>query len=92
MVHSHRVFRSFFIMLLLLHMILLLLPWIQIKVPAWPMLKKIFAIAASLWPLPTFDMLAEENLYLRQILMKTLEISVIMLYAVDLLPKIFIWR
>ncbi|CAD8184578.1 unnamed protein product [Paramecium pentaurelia] len=92
MVHSHRVFRGFFIMLLLFHMILLLVPWIEIKIPAWPILKIIFAIGASLWPFPTFDMLSEENLYLRQVLMKTLEISVIMLYAIDLLPKIFIWR
>lgn len=92
MVHSHRVFRGFFIMLLFLHMILLLLPWMEIKIPAWPLLKTIFSIASYLWPFPTFNMLSEENLYLRQLLMKTLEISVIVLYAIDLLPKIFIWR
>lgn len=34
LVHKHRVFRGFFVLLLLLHMFLLLVPWIEIKVPA----------------------------------------------------------
>lgn len=91
-VHRHRVFRGFFVVLLVLHMLLLLVPWVEIKIPAWPSLKLFFRIAASLWPFPTFNMLSAEYLHIRQLLMKTLEISVILLYTVDLLPKIFIWR
>jgi hypothetical protein len=37
-------------------------------------------------------LISQHSLFVRQLLMKSLEISVILLYAVDLVPKIFIWR
>lgn len=65
LVHKHRVFRGFFVVLLVLHMALLLVPWIEIEIPAYPTLKWIFKVAASFWPFPTFNMLSEENLHIR---------------------------
>lgn len=92
-VHEHRYFRGFFIVLLMVHLVLLMLPWLEeIEVPVPTFVRGVFGLMYRLWPFPTFKMFAAGSLYIRQILMKSLEISVILLYVMDLLPKIFIWR
>ena len=79
-------------MSLMVHMIVLLLPLIEIQVADNQWVRDMCKIISLLWPFPTFKMLSMGNLYIRQLLMKSLEICVIALYAIDLLPKIFLWR
>lgn len=75
------------------HMILLLFPRLEeIQVPTPPFVRELFALVARLWPFPTFEMFSTGSLHIRMVLMKSLEISVILLYTVDLVPKIFKWN
>jgi len=91
-IHNHRYFRRTLLLTIIIHLLTIMIPQTEIIVIIPQHVKSFFQTSSNLWPFPTFRMSEENNLYLRNLILKGLEISVILLYAVDLLPKIFIWK
>lgn len=91
-VHNHRYFRGTFCGLIFLHMITVMIPITDLEVNIPNGLKYIFKYVFDLWPLPTFQMSESNSLLIRNVMFKALEIIVMLLYTIDLLPKIFYWR
>ena len=91
-VHNHRYFRGTFCGLILLHIIAVMIPITDLEVNIPNGLKDIFNYMFEHWPLPTFQMSESNNLPTRNLMFKALEIIVLLLYTIDLLPKIFYWR
>mmetsp|Transcript_25938 Transcript_25938/g.22879 ORF Transcript_25938/g.22879 Transcript_25938/m.22879 type:complete len:206 (-) Transcript_25938:876-1493(-) len=97
-IHGHRYFRRSFIVLLLLHMITNLVPISQLQIMIPKQMSSILNLAYENWPLPTFRMTKTSDesefttLEATNLIFKSFEILVMLLYTVDLLPKIFVWK
>ena len=91
-VHNHRYFRGTFCGLIFLHIITVMIPAADLEINIPNGLKEIFNYLFDHWPLPTFQMSESNHLLIRNVMFKALEIIVMLLYTIDLLPKIFYWR
>ena len=91
-VHNHRYFRGTFCALIFLHIITVMIPITDLEINIPNALKDIFKYIFDLWPLPTFQMSESNSLLIRNVMFKALEIIVMLLYTIDLLPKIFYWK
>lgn len=91
-VHSHRYFRGTFCFLIFLHIISLLIPLDNIAIHIPNEINSLFNYLFDLWPFPTFEMSQSNQLLVRNALFKALEILVLLLYTIDLVPKIFYWN
>lgn len=91
-VHNHRYFRGTFCALIFLHIITVMIPATDLEINIPNGLKDLFNYVFDLWPLPTFQMSESNHLLIRNVMFKALEIIVMLLYTIDLLPKIFYWR
>ena len=95
-IHKHRYFRRIFCALLICHILSLMIPDVDrpIEIPIF--LKPYLEFLYRIWPFPTAklaDFFSDNAyIYIRNILFKSFEILVLLLYTVDLLPKIFVWK
>lgn len=95
-IHNHRYFRRLFCSLLIAHILILFLAaeW-KIRTPEF--VHMFLFISSKLWPFPTFVMSSpltadSSEIQVINIAFKVFEITSILLYAIDLVPKIFVWR
>lgn len=91
-IHSHRYFRRTFCLCLIVHMITILVTNLELGIPIPISIRPIFEFFYKVWPIPTFPMTKSGFLDADNLLFKSFEILVILLYTVDLLPKIFVWK
>eukprot|EP00331_Platyophrya_macrostoma_P025180 CAMPEP_0176452368 /NCGR_PEP_ID=MMETSP0127-20121128/28493_1 /TAXON_ID=938130 /ORGANISM="Platyophrya macrostoma, Strain WH" /LENGTH=634 /DNA_ID=CAMNT_0017840807 /DNA_START=67 /DNA_END=1971 /DNA_ORIENTATION=+ len=97
-IHSHRYYRRFFCCLILCHIITVLLPYSERAVFVPPSFQYVLSFMYEMWPFPTFNFSnfgGDQGMgiiFLRNIVFKSFEIQVILLYVIDLLPKIFVWK
>jgi hypothetical protein len=95
-IHSHRYYRRTFTLFLIFHMITCLLPNLDLGIPIPASARPLLDFIYQRWPLPTFKMtiiIAEgATIHARSLLFKAFEILVLMLYVMDLVPKIFFWK
>lgn len=97
-IHGHRYYRRFFCCLILCHIITVLLPYSESAVFVPASLQYVLSFLYEIWPFPTFNFSNYGGdqgtgiIFLRNIIFKSFEIQVILLYIIDLLPKIFLWK
>jgi len=91
-IHNHRFYRRTFILCLIIHIFITLLPTLEttIKIPI--RLQPLLFFLYEIWPLPTFKMSSQDTLLPNNLFFKAFEILALLLYTVDLLPKIFVWK
>eukprot|EP00743_Colponemidia_sp_Colp-15_P001945 GILK01002117.1.p1 GENE.GILK01002117.1~~GILK01002117.1.p1 ORF type:complete len:685 (+),score=76.20 GILK01002117.1:99-2057(+) len=93
--HRHRYVRRVFCLLIVAHIVFVLLPTSSLTVPLPLTELSSFVLDClwRLWPFPTVTVLSDEGyLPLKNLVLKGIEISVLCLYALDLLPKISHWH
>lgn len=95
-IHSHRYYRRGFTVCILVYIVTILIPNLELDIPVPQAVKPLLDFFYRHWPFPTFKMInstaTEATLYSRNLLFKIFEITIIFLYTIDLVPKIFIWK
>jgi len=91
-IHSHRYFRRSFCLCLIWHILMTLLPSLETAIQIPGQLKPLLVFLYRIWPLPTFEMTSQDILLPSNLFFKSFEILALLLYTVDLLPKIFVWK
>ncbi|KRX05139.1 Cytochrome b5-like heme/steroid binding domain [Pseudocohnilembus persalinus] len=92
-IHSHSLFRKSFIIVILIHLLLIIIPYTENTVFKMPeFINKVFSLFFDLWPFVKWTMGENGEYNLHKLVFKGLEISLMLLYVVDLLPKIIVWK
>ncbi|EAR97022.2 cytochrome b5-like heme/steroid-binding domain protein (macronuclear) [Tetrahymena thermophila SB210] len=91
-IHSHRNFRKSLFVLISIHLLTFFTPFTQFVLDLPANIQMIFQETFEIWPFPTYSVTNENQVHMINLVFKGLEISVMLLYTIDLLPKIFIWK
>ncbi|KAL4467020.1 hypothetical protein ABPG74_010617 [Tetrahymena malaccensis] len=91
-IHSHRNFRKSLFVLISIHLLTFFTPFTQFVLDLPTNIQMIFQETFEIWPFPTYSVTNENQVHMINLVFKGLEISVMLLYTIDLLPKIFIWK
>jgi len=91
-IHAHEYLRNIFRVLLAFHIIVLFFTREGNEIETSKSFQKILELCYSLWPLPTMNLSIHAKIDVFNIVTKIIEVLVISFYAMDVLPKIFVWR
>ncbi|EGR30433.1 hypothetical protein IMG5_132170 [Ichthyophthirius multifiliis] len=92
-IHSHRYFRKILFIIISIHLLTFISPFTSLALEIPAIIYYIFKQTYDIWPFPTYAVTSSENqIQIANLIYKILEIVVQLLYTIDLLPKIFIWK
>ena len=91
-IHGHRYYRRTFFLCIVFHIFITFLPSRETAIRIPQQLQPLLVFLYTIWPLPTFQMTSADMLLPTNLLFKLFEILALLLYTVDLLPKIFVWK
>lgn len=91
-IHEHEYLRNMFRVLLAFHIIVLFFTREGSQIETSEFWQSILSWCYKIWPFPTMQMSIGARIDLVGLATKVIEITVLVFYIFDVLPKIFVWR